>query len=153
MFAHRKQRTTLLQDAGRAASRLAEETKGLADAARSELGELSREVRDQAGDTATQARKATASRLAGAADAVEPSGRTRRRRLPIVLSALAGAAVAIKVARARKRTDTDEPTPAEDREASEEAPATKRTAAPQAKAATTAKTSTAASSGGNRSTS
>jgi hypothetical protein len=105
MFARRKDRKkTLLQDVSRAASRIAEESKSLADVARTELGDLGREVKGQANDKAAEARRATAARLAGAADAVEPERRRRRRRLPILLSAAAGGVAAMRVAKGRNRT-------------------------------------------------
>jgi hypothetical protein len=150
MFARRKQRTTLLQDVGRAASRIAGESRGLAEVARNELGSLSREVRQQASGTATHARRATARRLAGAADAVEPARKKRRRRVPILLSAVAGGLAAVKFARTRSRVGIEEPGPAE-----EPSPGSKRTASPPSrqKAVTEKPPVTTAASTGNRSSS
>ena len=104
MIASRKERKTLLKDMSRAASRIAEESRNLAEVARAELGDLSREVRDQAGDKAADARHVTAAKLSDAADAVEPKRRRRRRRLPIALSAVLGGVAAMRLAKSRNRT-------------------------------------------------
>jgi len=132
MFAHRKQRTnTLLQDVGRAASRLAEESKSLAEVARNEFGDVGREVRDQASGKASKARRAAAARLAGAAEAVEPPRPKRRRRLPVLLSAIVGGVAAVILAKKRSRTAqsgpdrTGQPDPL-----AETVPASKRQATP-----------------------
>lgn len=101
----RNQRTsTVLQDVSRASSRIAQESRGLAEVARSELTPLGRELRDQAADTVAQARQAAAARLAGAAEVVD-TGHQRRRRLPLLLAALAGVvvALAVKLAKSRRR--------------------------------------------------
>ena len=109
----------LLQDATRASSRVAEQaqqtlsgiagdSRGLAQTARTELGDLSREVRDQASGKVTRARRRTARKLARAADAVEPSPGKKRRGRPVLKAALAATAgwVLVNVARkARQKAD------------------------------------------------
>jgi hypothetical protein len=82
------------------------------------------EVREQASNTATQARRVTAAGLSGAANAVDPAaqetGKKRRRRLPILLSAIAGGIAAVKLARSRRQAR-------DDAEASESGPRTGET--------------------------
>jgi hypothetical protein len=102
LLTRRKQPSkALLKDVGKAASRIAGESRSAAGTARSELGGLGAELRDQAAETLTQARLATAAKLAGAADAVQPP-RKRRRRLRLVIPAVIGGFVAAKVAKLRR---------------------------------------------------
>jgi hypothetical protein len=127
MLHSRRNRGTkeLLQDATRAGSRVAEQaqqtlsdiagdSRGFAQTARTELGGLSREMRDQAGGKVSRARRRTARKLAKAADAVEPSGDGRgRRRKPLLKAVLATAAgwALVNVARkARQKPEGPGPT-------------------------------------------
>jgi hypothetical protein len=94
--------SSLLHDATRAGSRIAEDALGVAHTARDELGGLGREVRDQATTGVSRARRRTARGLESAASVVdETSGRKGRRRKPLLLVVLAGLAgwVAVKVLR------------------------------------------------------
>jgi hypothetical protein len=120
LFSRRNQGTKgLLQDATRASSRVAEqaqqtiagiadESKGFAQTARSEIGDLSREVRDQAGGKVHRARRRTARKLSEAADAVEPTKSKGRGKggtiLKAALAAVAGWAL-VNVARKAKERD------------------------------------------------
>lgn len=93
--------SSLLRDATRAGNRIAEDALGVAQTARTELGGLGREVRDQAASGVTKARRGTARRLEGAAAAVDQQPSRRRLRKPLLLAVLAGAAgwIAVKVLR------------------------------------------------------
>jgi hypothetical protein len=108
----------LLQDATRASSRVAEqaqqtlsgiadESRGLAQTARTEIGDLSREMRDQASGKVHRVRRRTAKKLSKAADAVEPSPKRKGR--PIVKAALAAVAgwVLVNVARKARQKDDE----------------------------------------------
>lgn len=110
----------LLQDATRAGGRvaeqaqqtlsgLAEDSKDLAQTARSELTGIGREVRGQASGKVTRARKRTARKLSQAADAVEPNGDRRRGKpvLKAVLAAVAGWVLVNVVRKARQKSDED----------------------------------------------
>jgi hypothetical protein len=104
--------SSLLQDAGRAGNRIAEDALGMAQTARTELGGLGREVRDQAATGMSRARRRAARGLESAASVVdEPSRRRGRRRKPLLLVAVAGLIgwVAVKVLRS-ERPQTDEAT-------------------------------------------
>jgi hypothetical protein len=103
LLTRRKQPSkALLKDVGKAAGRIAEESRSAAGTARSELGGLGAELRDQAAEALTQARLATAARLAGAAETVQPSGKRRRRRLRFVIPAVIGGVFAAKMAKVRR---------------------------------------------------
>jgi hypothetical protein len=93
--------SSLLRDATRAGNRIAEDALGVAQTARTELGGLGREVRDQAASGVTKARRGTARRLEGAAAAVDQQPSRRRLRKPLLLAVLAGVAgwIAVKVLR------------------------------------------------------
>jgi hypothetical protein len=112
LLTRRKQRSkTLLHDMGRAASRIADESRSAAGTARSELGGLGTEIRDQASESLTQARLATAAKLAGVAQTIEPEGKKKRRRLRFVIPAVLGGVFAAKVAKMRRQraeTEADE---------------------------------------------
>lgn len=82
--------SSLLQDATRAGSRIADETRGVAQTARAEIGGLGREVRGQAGDGLVKARRRTARGLESAASAVDQGKRKRRGRKPLLFAVLAG---------------------------------------------------------------
>jgi hypothetical protein len=119
LFSRRNQDAkALLQDATRASSRVAEQAQqalsGIADdsrtlahTARSELGDLSREVRDQASGKVTRARRRTARKLNEAAAAVEPGEKRHRGRsvLKAALAAVAGWAVVNVARKARQKAD------------------------------------------------
>jgi len=158
LFSRRNHGTKqLLQDATRASSRVAEQAQqtlsGLADdsrtlagTARTELGDLSREVRGQASGKVTRARRRTARKLSKAAEAVEPTGKSRRGR-PVVKAVIAAAAgwLLVNVARkARQKADASS-TPSD-----ADTQATKAEGTTEAKAteSTKAKVNAAASSGG-----
>ena len=90
-FRRNKGTKTLMQDAAQVGGRIAEESLGVAQTARSELSGLSREVREQASGGLSRARCGTARRLESAAALVdERPARKGRRRKPLVLAALAG---------------------------------------------------------------
>src|SRR5262249_11251680 len=119
LFSRRNHGTKgLLQDATRASSRvaeqahqtisgIAEESKGFAQTARTELGDLSREMRDQAGGKVHRARRRTARKLPDAAEAVEPAKGKRSKGGTLVKAALAAVAgwVLVNVARKAKEKD------------------------------------------------
>jgi len=104
LLTRRKQPSkALLKDVGKAASRIAGESRSAAGTARSELGGLGAELRDQAAEALTSARLATAARLAGAAETVQPSDKgRRRRRLRFVIPAVLGGVFAAKMAKHRR---------------------------------------------------
>lgn len=81
---------TLMQDAAQVGGRIAEESLGVAQTARSELSGLSREVREQASGGLSRARRGTARRLESAAALVDEGPSRKRRRKPLLLAALAG---------------------------------------------------------------
>jgi hypothetical protein len=159
LFSRRNHGTKqLLQDATRASSRVAEQAQqtlsGLADesrtfagTARTELGDLSREVRDQASGKVTRARRRTARKLSKAAEAVEPTGKSRRGR-PVVKAAIAAGAgwLLVNVARKARQKADGSSTPA-DADATDATKAEGTTAA-KATESTKAKVNAAASSGG-----
>ena len=94
--------SSLLQDASRAGNRIAEDALGVAQTARTELGGLGREARDQAATGVTRARRRTARGLESAASTVDQSSRGKRRgRKSLVMVAVAGLAgwIAVKVLR------------------------------------------------------
>ena len=126
LFSRRNHGTKqLLQDATRASSRVAEqaqqtisgiadESRNLAGTARTEFGDFSREMRDQASGKVTRARRRTAKKLSKAAEKVEPTT-SRRRGRPVVKAVVAAGAGWLLVNVARKaRQKADEASKAPD---------------------------------------
>jgi hypothetical protein len=119
LFSRRNHGTkALLQDATRASSRVAEQaqqtlsdladdSRTLAQTARSELGGVSREMRDQASGKVSRARRRTARKLNEAAVTVEPGGKRRRRRpvVKVALAAVGGWVLVNVVRKARQKAE------------------------------------------------
>jgi hypothetical protein len=163
LFSRRNHGTKqLLQDATRASSRVAEqaqqtiagiadESRSFAGTARTELGEIGREMRDQASGKVTRARRRTAKKLSQAAEAVEPTGKRRRGR-PVVKALFAAGAgwLLVNVARkARQKADGASSDVDEKSTTSGSTNADETTAkADETKAKAKAKVDAAASSGG-----
>jgi hypothetical protein len=161
LFSRRNHGTKqLLQDATRASSRVAEQaqqtlsaladdSRTLAGTARTELGDLSREVRDQASGKVTRARRRTARKLSKAAEAVEPTGKSHRGR-PVVKAALAAAAgwLLVNVARKARQKADGASTPSDTDADATNATKAEGTTAAKATESTKAKVNAAASSGG-----
>ena len=159
LFSRRNHGTKqLLEDATRASSRVAEQAQqtlsGLADdsrtlagTARTEIGELSREMRDQAGGTVTRARRRTARKLSKAAEAVEPTGKRRRGR-PVVKAAFVAGAGWLLVNLARKaRQKADESSTPSDADATPEPGGATAAETSEAKAETKTKATAGAGDG------